>query len=133
MIYQCHELLGLLDRDAAALSIVLIVALLVYRNCMEAILKFAIKHKKMLRLTYLDLVRVVEPYMYGLHKNRQQVLYCYQTAGDSTAEEEGWREFFLYQIHHLEMLPMSFPETREEYRKHKTSVSTIYCETPAAQ
>jgi len=100
---------------------------------MEALLRFAIEHKKMLSLTYFDLVRIVEPYMYGVHTNGQQVLYCYQTDGDSCVEQEGWREFFLFQIHDVLLLSDDFCETRDGYRNHISDLSTIFCQIPETE
>lgn len=81
-----------------------------------------------LSLFYKELHRVVEPYLYGMHKNGQQVLYCYQVDGESLFEEPGWCEFYLYKVHDLQILTSTFERIRQGYRMNLAALEHVYCE-----
>jgi hypothetical protein len=63
-----------------------------------------------------------------MHKKGQQVLYCYQTGGECLSEEEGWRDFYLYGVHDVVILPERIGTIRSEYELLKNDLETIYCE-----
>jgi len=72
----------------------------------------AIQERRLLRFTYLDKVRIVEPHDYGIQKGTVN-LFAYQIAGESSSSRlPDWRKFAVPRISRLELLQKSFPGSR---------------------
>jgi predicted DNA-binding transcriptional regulator YafY len=72
----------------------------------------AIHERRLLRFTYLDKVRIVEPHDYGIQKGTVN-LFAYQIAGESSSSRlPDWRKFAVPRISRLELLEEFFPGSR---------------------
>ena len=72
----------------------------------------AIHERRLLRFTYLDKVRIVEPHDYGIQKETVN-LFSYQIAGESGSSRlPDWRKFAVSRISRLELLEKAFPGSR---------------------
>src|SRR5438270_679695 len=72
----------------------------------------AIHERCLLRFTYLDKIRIVEPHDYGIQKETVH-LFAYQIAGESGSSRlPDWRKFAVPRILRLESLAKSFPGSR---------------------
>jgi hypothetical protein len=98
---------------------------------MDSIIRFAIRNQRLLSFTYKEYHRIVEPYLFGLHVGGQQVLYAFQTSGESLTGEPGWREVELYRVHDLKLLNFTFKDPRFEFIFCKVKLRQIYCEVRA--
>jgi predicted DNA-binding transcriptional regulator YafY len=72
----------------------------------------AILERRLLRFTYLDKIRIVEPHDYGIQKG-SVYLFAYQIAGESGSSRlPDWRKFAVPRISKLELLEKPFPGSR---------------------
>jgi predicted DNA-binding transcriptional regulator YafY len=72
----------------------------------------AIHERRLLRFTYLDKIRIVEPHDYGMQKETVN-LFAYQIAGESSSRGlPDWRKFAVPRISGLELLEKLFPGSR---------------------
>ena len=72
----------------------------------------AIHERRLLRFTYLDKIRIVEPHDYGIQKGTVY-LFAYQIAGESGSSRlPDWRKFAVPRISRLELLEKAFPGSR---------------------
>ena len=72
----------------------------------------AIHERRLLRFTYLDKTRIVEPHDYGIQKGTVY-LFTYQTAGESSSSRlPDWRKFAVRSMSSVELLNETFPGSR---------------------
>jgi predicted DNA-binding transcriptional regulator YafY len=72
----------------------------------------AIHEKRLLRFSYHDKPRIVEPQDYGIQKGIVN-LFTYQTAGQSSSSRlPDWRKFAVLRMSSLELLDETFPGRR---------------------
>jgi predicted DNA-binding transcriptional regulator YafY len=72
----------------------------------------AIHGKRMLRFTYHDKERIVEPQDYGIQKGIAH-LFTFQTAGESSSSRlPDWRKFAVLSMSSVELLDDTFPGSR---------------------
>jgi hypothetical protein len=84
-------------------------------------LRFAIAHKRLLRLMYDGRLRVVEPHDYGLLRGIARVLvYQRSKEGASVKDARGWRLLETSKITECAVMETSFSGTRakSEQRHH---------------
>ena len=78
----------------------------------------AIHERRLLRFTYLDKIRIVEPHDYGIQKGIVN-LFAYQIAGQSSSSRlPDWRKFAVPRISSLELLEKVFPSVYPQIRPH---------------
>jgi hypothetical protein len=69
----------------------------------EVLVQSTLSHR-VIRFTYHDLRRIVEPHLVGLHEAGDAMLLGYQTGGFSrSGEVPGWRTFIIIEIHGVEL------------------------------
>lgn len=79
---------------------------------MEKLILEAIADKRLIEFYYQNLLRIVEPHVYGVTNGAQQVL-GYQTGGrSSNGGLPDWRRFDLNQMSRLTILAQTFPGRR---------------------
>jgi len=78
----------------------------------DELLRSAIKHRRIIRLQYGDLERIVEPHDYGI-KNGSAKLLAYQIGGSSSGPLPNWRWMDLDQISDLQVLDRTFEGGRQ--------------------
>jgi hypothetical protein len=77
----------------------------------DALLRAAIAQKRLVRFTYKDKPRVVEPHDYGIHKGSLK-LFGYQVDGLSSEPLPNWRWALVNSISDLDVLNRTFPGRR---------------------
>ena len=83
-------------------------------------LRFAITNKRLVKLSYNESLRVVEPHDYGVQKGRDRLLaYQLQTA-------PGWRLFDVAKIEELAVLDTVFKGSRGASHQQHHSWDTVY-------
>lgn len=80
-------------------------------STIDALLRTAIEQKRLIRFTYKDKPRVVEPHDYGVH-NGSIKLFGYQVGGVSSEPLPNWRWTLVNSISHLDVLNRTFPGRR---------------------
>ena len=78
---------------------------------LDQLLRIAIEQTRLLRLTYRNRDRVVEPHDYGVHKGVTKLL-TWQIAGSSSGPLPNWRWMEIDQISDAQMLNQTFPGGR---------------------
>lgn len=73
----------------------------------------AVRQKRLLRFSYHDKIRIVEPQDYGIQKNVVH-LFTYQFAGESgSGSLPDWRKFAVNNMSKVELLSTSFRGSRQ--------------------
>lgn len=89
----------------------------------------AIHNRNILNFTYHGYPRIVEIYAYGLSKEGNEVIRCYQIGGSSDSGHiPFWRLFEVSEIKSLTVTREKFPSGRSGYRRGDRGMSRIYCE-----
>ena len=89
----------------------------------------AIRNRCILKFTYHDHPRVVEPHAYGLSHADNKVIRCYQVDGTSrSGRARGWRLMKVDEIKSLTVTEEHFVGPRRGYRRGDEDMSTIFCE-----
>ena len=73
----------------------------------DALLRKAIKEKRLVELVYKEKRRIVEPHDYGVHKGSIKLL-GYQLAGASSGPLPNWRWFEIHAITDIRLLDQKF-------------------------
>ena len=73
----------------------------------DEVIRAAIQQKRLVKVTYLGKVRIVEPHDYGMH-NRAVKLLSYQVAGASSRPLPNWRWMEVDSISEVELLDRRF-------------------------
>jgi predicted DNA-binding transcriptional regulator YafY len=72
----------------------------------------AIHERRLLRFSYHDKNRIVEPHDYGMQKETVH-LFAYQTAGESSSSRlPDWRKFAVLSMSSVELLDKNFAGSR---------------------
>jgi hypothetical protein len=77
----------------------------------DELLRKAIEQKRLIRFTYKDKTRIVEPHDYGVH-NGSVKLFGYQVAGVSSERLPNWRWALVNSISDLDLLNRTFSGRR---------------------
>jgi hypothetical protein len=86
-------------------------------------IRFAIEHKRLLRVGYNGRARVVEPHDYGLLNGETKLLVYqrYELAASRHPRAEGWRMLELPKFEACEVLDETFAGSRgEAHQRHYT-------------
>src|SRR5688572_30072913 len=93
----------------------------------------AIKRKRLLMFGYGDVVRVIEPHLFGVNSAGHEMLTAWLRAGHSRTEPEGgWRNYLTSDITNLQMLDEVFPGPRDGYNAQDTRVQRVFCRLESA-
>ena len=89
----------------------------------------AIRQKKVIEFQYKDRIRIVEPYLIGVHKDTgNELLNAFQIDGDSESGNlPDWRLFKTDRINCLKVLDRPFDGKREEYNSQDSRMADIIC------
>jgi hypothetical protein len=69
----------------------------------------AIRERRLVKLAYSAGNRIVEPHIYGVGGDGQELLRCYQVGGESLSHERyGWKLLRGEEIRNVEVLDVSF-------------------------
>lgn len=86
----------------------------------------AIRDTKVLELRYHGYSRIVEPHAYGLDKDGNEVLRCFQSSGGSeNGERVGWKFMKVRDVVPLHASNQTFTP-RSEYRRNDKTMARIF-------
>jgi len=88
----------------------------------------AIRARKLLMFAYGDLMRIVEPHLYGVNAAGHEVLSAWLRPGLSRADPGGWwRTYRVDEISALRLLDESFDAPREGYNPNDARMVRVHC------
>lgn len=79
---------------------------------LDRLLRKAIKTRHLIRFTYKNQERIVEPHDYGI-QNGIVRLFCFQVGGRSSGRLPGWRMINVLEVQACEILEKQFPGNRK--------------------
>jgi len=86
----------------------------------------AIRERRLLRFSYHDHVREVQPHTYGTTRTGQKALRAYQVGGTSgSGHIPDWRIFRIADIRSATLLTETFARAAPGYRKNDPAFATI--------
>ncbi len=95
----------------------------------DAIIRAAIREKRLLRFTYHDLDRIAEPHVYGIHKGKSQLLVFQIRGQSSSGGLPNWRRIDLDEVTNMQALDETFPGPRPtpsgEHSKFDTVLAVV--------
>ena len=88
----------------------------------------AIRARRLLMFAYKDLLRVVEPHVYGLTSEGNEILNGWLRPGHSRSTPEGgWRNWRVDEISSLTLLPDGFDGPRPDYNPRDSRLRDVLC------
>ena len=76
---------------------------------MNRLIAAAVEQRRLLKLAYTAGNRIVEPHVYGVDGDDQELLRCYQIGGESVSQERyGWKLLRDDDISRVEVLDVHF-------------------------
>lgn len=89
-------------------------------------IRFAIAHKRLIKVGYKGVLRIAEPHDYGAI-NRVDRLFVFQLRGrPSSSSSKPWRLLDLPKIESLEVLDDTFPGSRNTAGQHHHAWDVVY-------
>jgi hypothetical protein len=95
---------------------------------MRQILIDAIHSRKVLLLFYIGIPRTVEPHAFGISREGNDVLSCYQIGGQNIRPGHEWDLLTISKITHLTPTGEVFAGARPLYKPGDKRMITIYAE-----
>jgi hypothetical protein len=91
----------------------------------------AIRARRLLMFEYADLMRVVEPHLYGVNSANHEALTAWLRPGHSRADPQGgWRNYLVGDMHHVQLLDATFERPRAGYNARDRRLARIFCALP---
>ncbi len=92
----------------------------------------AIQDKKIITFYYADergslLKRVAEPYAYGLTRQGNEAIRCYQTGGSSETVIPGWKLFLVDRMSRLVVGEQTFDACAPGYAHGDKGLKPLFC------
>jgi len=88
----------------------------------------AINSRKIISFMYEGGRRYVEPYCYGILKNRNEALRAYQIKGySSSGKKFGWKLFHISKMKGIKLESDGFNEIRPKYNPNDSAISKTFC------
>jgi len=88
----------------------------------------AVDRRIVLELRYHSYSRLVEPYVYGVSRTGDELLRCYQVAGDSVGgDRRGWKLLKIADISSFHATQTSFAPRTASYNPQDPGIPQIYC------
>lgn len=89
----------------------------------------AIRDGEIVEFDYDGMVRIVEPFVYGLNTAGVQVLKGYQIGGYQKELDNSysWVTFEVDQIGTIKFIGKKFTTRRDGYEKQSEDIGTLYC------
>jgi len=88
----------------------------------------AIRARKLLMFEYADLMRVVEPHLYGVNSAGHDALTAWLRPGHSRSTPSGgWRMYLVGDMHYVQELDERFERPRAGYNPLDPRMTTVYC------
>ncbi|MFL5575803.1 MAG: hypothetical protein ACJ79S_07545 [Gemmatimonadaceae bacterium] len=91
----------------------------------------AIRGRRLLIFEYADLMRVVEPHLYGINSAEHEALTAWLRPGNSRVDPQGgWRNYLVADMHHVQILDERFDGPRAGYNARDPRLVRIFCALP---
>ncbi|WP_312652378.1 hypothetical protein [Proteiniclasticum sp.] len=89
----------------------------------------AIRDGEIVEFDYDGMVRIVEPFIYGLTSGGVQVMKGYQIGGYNRENDNSydWVTFEVNQIGTIKFIGKKFTTKRDGYMKQSEDIKTVYC------
>jgi hypothetical protein len=95
---------------------------------MRVLICQAIETKRLLMFGYGDLVRVVEPHMFGINSAGHEMLSAWLRPGHSRSDPAGgWRNYLTPEVTNLQMLDETFDGPREGFNPADPRMREVFC------
>lgn len=92
----------------------------------------AIAQRQLLMFRYGDVMRVVEPHLYGVTTAGHAALSAWMRPGGSRTDPDGaWRMFRLDGVAELQALPEQFPAPRADFNPDDAHFVETFCRVDA--
>lgn len=90
----------------------------------------AIDQGELIEFEYEGLVRIVEPYIYGIGEGGEALLKGFQTGGFNKKNDNSytWDVYRVEQIGSVQFVGKGFSHERAGYEKNDPMFTTIYCQ-----
>lgn len=88
----------------------------------------AINGKRLVKLQYDDHQCVVEPHVYGLDRNGDPVLLCYEVSAGGNRRAAGWRQLKLHDAVAVTETSQCFSGARLGYKRNATGFHAIFAQ-----
>jgi len=88
----------------------------------------AIENKRHLALNYNGLPREIEPHAHGISLAGNEVVRGYQTDGQSSSEQLGWRLWDVAKMESLRVCQSTFSSPRPGYVRGDSKMRPVHCE-----
>ena len=99
---------------------------------MNATICEAIRARRLLMFEYADLMRVVEPHLYGVNSAGHDALTAWLRPGHSRVDPQGgWRMYLVSDMHALQPLDETFERPRPGYNARDPRMERVHCALPA--
>lgn len=94
---------------------------------MNLLIARAIEERRLLMFGYGDLVRVVEPHLYGVTTTGREALSAWMRPGLSRSDPQGgWRMFRAEELRDVQLLPDRFEGPREGFNPDDRNFVRVY-------
>jgi len=93
---------------------------------LDARLRFAIQHRRVIQFNYQDALRIAEPHDYGISRDRLRLL-AFQLRGHSKGPLPGWRMFDVDRMEQLVVLDDTFLGSRERAGQSHKQWDVLFC------
>lgn len=89
----------------------------------------AIRDGEIVEFDYDGMVRIVEPFIYGLTNEGLQILKGYQIGGYNRENDNSysWVTFEVSQIGTIKFIGKKFTTRRDGYEEQSSTIKTVYC------
>lgn len=88
----------------------------------------AINDRSRLSFYYDGLPREIEPHAHGHSSAGKEVVRGYQTAGESSQENLGWRLWSVGKMKSLQVSDANFVNPRPGYKRGDANMHPVHCE-----
>ena len=88
----------------------------------------AIKNKHHLAFNYDGFPREIEPHAHGVSSSGKEVVRGYQTDGQSSSGQLGWRLWDVAKMESLRVCRSTFANTRPDYVRGDSQMQSVHCE-----
>jgi hypothetical protein len=95
---------------------------------MESLICSAIAGKMVIRFSYENDLRQVEPFCYGVNQSGDELLRGYQVGGQSQSQPQGWKLFEVDKIEGLTVTEDTFDGKRATYNLSDSAMKIVFCE-----
>jgi len=101
---------------------------------MDALICTAIAERRLLMFAYADLMRVVEPHLYGVNSAGHLVLSAWLLPGYSRSDPAGgWRSYLVSGISAAQLLGERFAGPRPGFNPGDPRMERVLCVLPAPE